>query len=71
MATGRLTCQPDCPAHLMQVGGIMTDQNKQRSERLAAALRENLRRRKAQARGLAECPEDDRQRDGNRDENSD
>jgi len=31
----------------------MTEKDKQREERLAAALRENLRRRKAQARLLA------------------
>ncbi len=30
--------------------GIMTNQDKDRAERLAAALRENLRKRKAQAR---------------------
>jgi hypothetical protein len=29
----------------------MSDKDKDRAERLAAALRENLRRRKAQARG--------------------
>ena len=34
----------------------MTDKNKEREERLAAALRENLRRRKAQARSLAGKP---------------
>jgi hypothetical protein len=31
----------------------MTGKDKEREERLAAALRENLRKRKAQARGLA------------------
>jgi len=31
----------------------MADKDKEREERLAAALRENLRRRKAQARTLA------------------
>jgi hypothetical protein len=31
----------------------MTEKDKARDERLAAALRENLRRRKAQARDLA------------------
>jgi hypothetical protein len=30
----------------------MGDKNKERAERLAAALRENLKRRKAQARAL-------------------
>jgi len=32
----------------------MAGKDKEREDRLAAALRENLRRRKAQARGLAE-----------------
>ena len=32
----------------------MTAKDKEREERLAAALRENLRRRKAQARGIDE-----------------
>jgi hypothetical protein len=32
----------------------MTDKDKEREERLAAALRENLRKRKAQARDLSE-----------------
>ena len=32
----------------------MADKGKEREERLAAALRENLRRRKAQARALGE-----------------
>jgi hypothetical protein len=32
----------------------MSEKDKQREERLAAALRENLRRRKAQARKAAE-----------------
>ena len=39
-----------CQRHLLR----MTEKDKERAERLAAALRENLRRRKAQARGLAE-----------------
>jgi hypothetical protein len=30
----------------------MAEKDKERAERLAAALRENLRRRKAQSRGL-------------------
>jgi len=34
----------------------MTDHDKIREERLAAALRENLRKRKAQARDKAEAP---------------
>jgi hypothetical protein len=32
----------------------MTEKDKQREQRLAAALRENLRRRKAQAREIRE-----------------
>jgi hypothetical protein len=32
----------------------MTDKDNEREERLAAALRENLRRRKAQARALSQ-----------------
>ena len=32
---------------------LVTEKDKEREERLAAALRENLRRRKAQARALA------------------
>jgi len=32
----------------------MTEKDKEREDRLAAALRENLRRRKAQARSLTE-----------------
>ena len=32
--------------------GAMAKEDKDRAERLAAALRENLRRRKAQARGI-------------------
>ena len=39
----------------------MTGKDKEREERLAAALRENLRRRKAQARSLTEQPKDDDQ----------
>jgi hypothetical protein len=36
----------------------MADKDKQREERLAAALRENLRRRKAQARELTDVAKD-------------
>ena len=36
----------------------MADKDKQRDERLAAALRENLRRRKAQARELTDVARD-------------
>ena len=42
-----------------------------KAERLAAALRENLRKRKAQARGLAEKPEGNRDRNSNGDEHAD
>jgi hypothetical protein len=41
----------------------MTDKDKAREERLAAALRENLRRRKAQSRQLDSKPEDSPKRD--------
>ena len=37
----------------------MADKDKQREERLAAALRENLRKRKVQARTLDERKSDD------------
>ena len=58
--TGRpATCQPvastGSPAHL----GSMADKDKEREERLAAALRENLRKRKAQARDLDKPKGDD------------
>ena len=39
----------------------MSDKDRQRDERLAAALRENLRRRKAQARKLDPKPEEPEQ----------
>ena len=42
----------------------MAGHDKEREERLAAALRENLRKRKAQARDVRERPEgDDRETD--------
>ena len=41
----------------------MTDRDKEREKRLAAALRENLRRRKAQARVLS-GPEGERDANG-------
>ena len=41
---------PPSPGHLPR----MTEKDKEREDRLAAALRENLRRRKAQARSLTE-----------------
>ena len=51
--------------------GTMGDKKKEREERLAAALRENLKRRKAQARALAEQPERDGDTHGDCDERSD
>ncbi|KQP11058.1 hypothetical protein ASF28_08350 [Methylobacterium sp. Leaf99] len=36
----------------------MTEQTDKRTERLKAALRENLRRRKLQVRGRSEAPEE-------------
>jgi len=58
--TGRpATCQPvaraGSPAHLIH----MSDKDKERDDRLAAALRENLRKRKAQARDLDKPKADD------------
>ena len=41
----------------------MSGKDKEREERLAAALRENLRRRKAQARKLDSKPDDPPERD--------
>ncbi len=41
---------------------------KDKAERLAAQLRENLRKRKAQARRLAEQPRGNRDPDGNGDD---
>ena len=40
----------------------MAEKDKEREERLAAALRENLRKRKAQARTLAESSPKDEER---------
>jgi hypothetical protein len=37
----------------------MSDKDKERQDRLAAALRENLRKRKAQARDLDKPKDDD------------
>ena len=45
----------------------MSKADEERAKRLAEALRQNLRRRKAQARGLADPTE----RDGNGDRKSD
>jgi hypothetical protein len=43
-------CQPVEPAGGARHVRAMSDTNKEREQRLAAALRENLKRRKAQAR---------------------
>lgn len=58
MAVGTLKCQDKRMA------------NKEKEDRLAAALRENLRRRKAQSRTLAEQSERHRQGHGNGDEDA-
>ena len=59
MTAPPLACQPvagsGCRAH---VAG-MAEKDKDREERLAAALRENLRKRKAQARSLPNRKDDD------------
>jgi hypothetical protein len=62
--TGRaFACQPVARSrrtgHLVQV----MSKDKDREERLAAALRENLRRRKAQSRELGADEEKDRGKD--------
>ena len=46
----------------------MPAKDEERAKRLAAALRENLRRRKAQARDLAEQARADGDRDSKRDD---
>ena len=46
----------------------MAGKDDERARRLAAALRENLRRRKQQARGSAEQPRREGDGDGNRDD---
>ena len=61
MSDGRagLWPTPDLPSTRLRRGGpnisagSMTKADKDKAERLAAALRDNLRRRKAQARGNA------------------
>ena len=53
MTGGHFACQPVAGrAHGAHVVG-MADKDKAKAERLAAALRENLRKRKAQSRELA------------------
>ena len=59
MAAAPLKCQDK----------TMAKQDKE--QRLAAALRDNLRRRKAQARALSEQPQSDRNRNGNGDRDAD
>ena len=60
--TGRpAPCQPALAAPgQVEHGGCMGDKHKNRDERLAAALRENLKRRKAQARAAAPKSSDER-----------
>ena len=69
MAAAPIWCQgglrqalaPAQPALSLPAAGhnplIMARKDEERAQRLAAALRENLRRRKAQARAIAEAPE--------------
>ena len=51
--TAGVTRQPACEPCKLEPSPAMAEKDKQRDQRLAAALRENLRRRKAQARDLA------------------
>ena len=46
----------------------MATKDEERAQRLAAALRENLRRRKQQARGSAEQAQSESERDRHRDD---
>jgi hypothetical protein len=53
--TGRpFACQPVAGERRRRHVPVTMDKNGEREERLAAALRENLRRRKTQARKLSE-----------------
>ena len=59
MTARPFACQPAladdwCCAHVIGVKGEDKVKDREREERLGAALRENLRRRKAQARALSE-----------------
>ena len=45
-------CQPACGLARPEAFGAAMAKDKEREERMAAALRENLRRRKAQSREL-------------------
>ena len=71
MAGRRIWCQGGLPqgGRPSQVQA-MPSKDEERSRRLAAALRDNLRRRKAQARDLAEQTRRDGDRDGDRDDNA-
>ena len=58
-------CQPVAAGPRQAHGLGMAQKDREREERLAAALRENLRRRKAQARATAGPEtEDDANREG-------
>ena len=62
--TGRpLACQPvaGAAARAHVIGMTEKDKEREREERLAAALRENLRRRKAQARQISGTGQDNSQ----------
>ena len=58
MAGGSRHCQPAWPDGRRRLDGGMGKQDKDRAERLAAALRENLRKRKAQARASDDQPDE-------------
>ena len=62
MTVAAFACQPVAAPRRPEHGTGMADNDKE--ERLAAALRENLRKRKAQARtlGTADKAEDDKTR---------
>jgi uncharacterized protein involved in type VI secretion and phage assembly len=52
MAAGAMSCQPGLRQEVSPAYATpMTGKDEERARRLAEALRENLRRRKAQARG--------------------
>ena len=58
MTVSARRCQPGLPAIAVSAAEAAIDRGKKsdRDERLAAALRENLKRRKAQARAVADAP---------------
>jgi hypothetical protein len=58
MTAGAFACQPVAGRRGQAHGITMVDKDKE--ERLAAALRENLRKRKAQARSSTAKAEDDK-----------